>query len=195
MRKALRVPLEVEARLHVPSGAAVERQHVAGNLAQAQLGGDGGGLLGRAVIRFGHPQSQAPQRNVGCATGELRVAFDDLCRISAADEEQVQRLVLDHDAVGSMRPVGVPDAMRDPSGRVHENSPRVLAGARTPAERSILVRQPGVDAQGVGDLRMDDLAALVQRTELFSEAVHRFTGCKCERAHPLRRPARAADDG
>src|SRR6266480_2568614 len=89
----------------------------------------------------------------------------------------------------------MPDAMRDPSGRVHENSPRVPTGARTPAERSILVRQPGVDAQGVGDLRMDDLAALVQRTELFSEAVYRLTGCKCERAHPLRRPPRAADDG
>ena len=110
MRKALRVPLEVEARLHVPSGAAVERQHIAGNLALAQFGGDGDGFFRRPVIRFGHPQAQAPQRNVGGATGELRVAFDDLCRISAADEEQVQRLVLDHDAVGAMRPVGMPDA-------------------------------------------------------------------------------------
>ena len=134
-RIALRVPLEVEARLHVPRRASVERQHVAGNPALAQLAGDRDRFLRRAVVRLRHPQPESPQRNVGRAAGELRVALDDLRGIAAADQEQIQRFVVDDDAVGAMRPVGMADAVRDAAGRVDEDAPRALA-ARPDSSRT-----------------------------------------------------------
>ncbi len=75
--------------------------------------------------------------------------------------------------------------MRDPTRRMHEHAPCTASGAGAPRERRVLVREAGVDAERVLDLRMDELTALVERTELLAETVHRLAGSERERSRPF----------
>ena len=182
--KARLVPFEIEARLDLPCGAPVQRQHVARELARAQLRGDLGGFLGRLVVVARNPEAEAPARASRRAAGELRVLVEDRGRRVRGEQEQVERLVVDLQRVRAVRPVRIADAVRDRRRRVHEHAPGARAGAGTPRERRVLVREPGVDAERVDDVRIDELSALVERAELLAEAVHRLARAKRERGKP-----------
>ena len=193
-----RIPPEIEARLHVPHRAAVERDHVTGNLPRAQLFGNCHRFVRRAIVRTRDPQSQAPQRDIRRAPGQQRVALQHLRRIAAGDQEEIERLVVDDRDVRTMGPFRMADPVGDAAGGVDENSPgtglrRAAAGA--PAEGRAFVRAVRVDAERIFDLRGHELAALVERAKLFAQAVHRLAGDERERGEPLRSIARAADDG
>ena len=123
----------------------------------------------------------------------MRVVIQHLRGIPTRNEEQVERFIVDDGAIGAVRPFGVADAVGDPSGCVDEDAPRRLARARAPAERNILVGEPGVDAKRVFDLRLDQLPALVERAEFLAQPVHRLAGAQCEGGDPLRSRARATD--
>ncbi len=179
------VPLEVEARLEIPRRAPVERQHVAGNLSLAEFARGLGGLLGRLVPGARDPQAKAPPGNVRRAAGELRVGVEDRRRRVRGEDEEIERLVVDQYRVRAVRPVRIADTVGDHAGRVHEHAPCAVAVAGTPGERNVLVRMPCVDAERVDDLRMDDLAALVERAEFLAEPVHRRARGQRHRDGPL----------
>ena len=187
--------MKVEARLDVPRGAAVEGQHVAGYAAGAKLRRDGDGLLGRSIIGLGDPEPQSPQRDVGRASGKVRVVVEHFCRVATGNQEQVERLIVDDGAVGAVRPVGMADTVRHPARRVDEYSPRGLSRTEAPAERHVLVRQTGVDAERVFHLRFDQLAALVERAEFLAQPVHGLARSERKGGDPLLPRARPADDG
>ena len=187
------VPLEVEARLEIPRRAPVEGQHVAGNLSLAEFARGLGSLLGRLVPGARDPQAEAPLRNIRRAAGELRVGVEDRRRCVRREDEEVERLVVDQDRVRAVRPVGTSDTVGDHAGRVHEHAPCAPAVAGAPGERNVLVRMPGVDAERVDDLRMDDLAALVERTEFLAETVHGSARGQRHRDGPLVALAHAAE--
>ena len=95
--------------------------------------------------------------------------------------------------VRTVRPVGMSDAVRHRRRRVHEEPPRALAGARAPRERRVLVGKAGVDAERVGDARVNELAALVERTEFLAEAVHGLARRERQRGGPMSALAHAAE--
>ena len=199
IRKAIGIPFEIEAGLGLPGGAAVERQHIAGNLVRAEFRGHGRCLLRRLVVGARNPQAQAPQRDRRRASRELRVEIEDERGRVGREEEEVQRLVIDLQHVRAVRPFRVADAVRHARRRVDEHAPRALAGARAPRKRRVLVGLAGVDALRVDDLRVDQLPALVERPEFFAEAVYGFArrerqgrcplptlACAAERRQPCR---------
>src|SRR5258706_1957085 len=195
---ALRVPAKVEPRLHVPCRAAIEREHIAGDAVRAQLFGDAERFLGGPVIRARHPQPEAPQRHVGRTAGERGVALDDLGRLAAGEEKEIERFVVDDDRIRAVRPFGTSDPVRHIGRRVDEHAPGARlasAAARTPAERRGFVGEPAVHAERIFDARLHELTALVQRAELLAESVDRLPGGAREASDPLLPAARAADYG
>ncbi len=190
---ARRVPREIERRSDIPRGAPAKSQHVARDLARAQLGGGFGRFLRRLVVRARHPQAKAPGGHRRRAPCQLRVEIQDSRRRVGAEHEEIERVVVDLDHVRAVRPIGVPDAMRDERRSIDADAPRALAGAGAPGERRVLVRGSGVDAERVDDLRVDELSALVERAELLAEAVHRLAGCKRNRSDPLAALAQPAE--
>ena len=110
--------------------------------------------------------------------------------VSRGEQEEVERLVVDDHRVAAMRPVRMADAVRHHAGRVHEHAPRAAAGAGAPRERRVLVREAGVDAERILDLRMDELAALVERAEFLAEAVDRLARLRARTPRSTVRRAR-----
>src|SRR6185437_4071394 len=79
-----------------------------------------------------------------------------------------------------MRPFRITHAVTDATHRIDEYAPSF----GTPAERRILVRQLGVDAQRVHDVRVQELAATIQRGKLLAQSVDRLSRCERERCNP-----------
>src|SRR5512141_2924405 len=73
-----------------------------------------------------------------------------------------------------MRPLRESHAVGHASRRIDEDAPTLGA----PAERRVLVRQTRVDAECVFDLRVQQLAAAVERRELLAQAVDGLAGRK-----------------
>src|SRR4030095_15956484 len=92
-----------------------------------------------------------------------------------------------------VRPVRMADAVRHHPRRMDENAPRAVAAPGAPCERDVLVRRAGVDAERIDDVRVDELPALVERTEFLAETVHRLTRRERERRDPLSALALAAE--
>ncbi len=150
-------------------------------------------FLGGPIVGFGDPQAESPQRHIGGAPRQVRETLDHFRRITTAHDKQVERFVVDDRAVRAVRPVGMAHAVRHATRRVDEYSPRGFAGARAPAERNVLVREPGVDAKRVLHLRLDQLPALVEGAELFAQPVHRIAGAEREARDPLQARSPPAD--
>ena len=144
------VPLEVEARLDVPRRAAVERDHVAGCGARAAFERRRSPPPA-SCNRRARPKPEAPARHLRRAAGELRVKIDHAGGRVGSEQEQVERFVVDHQRVAAVRPVARHRAR--PVRRMHEQPPGSTPGAGAPRERRVLVREPGVDAERILDLR------------------------------------------
>ena len=183
--EAVGIPAEVEARLDLPRGPTVQRDDVAGDAPLAELRSDVDRLLGGLVVRARHPQAEAPPRHFGGAAREVGVGIEYPVRRVGSEQEQVERLVVDDERIAAVRPVGVPDAVRNPPRRVHEHAPRAATRARTPRERGVLVRQAGIDPERVLDLRVDQLPALVERAEFLAETVYGLARGERQRRGPL----------
>jgi hypothetical protein len=192
VRKASRVPAEVERRPSIPWRGATERQNVARQTALAQTRGRCDGVVGTRLIGGRDPYAETPSRHFRCASGERGVALDHLRGIAPGDQKQVERFVVHDQAVRPLRPVGIADAVQHARGRVHIDAPGAAAGAGAPAERRTVAR---CSRRGAGrlDLRMHQLAALVQRRSLRPEAVHRFTRRERVRRQPRLSVSRTAD--
>src|SRR5437773_1548910 len=76
------------------------------------------------------------------------------------------------------------NAMRHHARRVNEDAPCTLTFARAPRERRVLVRKARVDAERIFDLRMNQLATLVEPSEFFAQPVHALFAAQCERGGP-----------
>src|SRR5215470_5213536 len=87
--------------------------------------------------------------------------------------------------------------MRHAAWRIDEYAPCAALGRVTaawaPAERCALVREARIDAERVLDLRLDKLAAPIERAEFLPESINRFAGSEREAANPLLAVARASD--
>ncbi len=83
-----------------------------------------------------------------------------------------------------MRPIRVSHAVRHHARRMHPGPPRAAAGTGPPCERRVLVRKARIHAQRILHLRMDELAALVQRAEFFAESIDGFARGKRHRRGP-----------
>src|SRR5436309_10020863 len=92
-----------------------------------------------------------------------------------------------------MRPVGVADTMGYSTRRMDEQAPSAFAVSWTPTKRHALVRETVTDTKRVIDLRLHDLAAFVQRAELFAKAVDGLTRSQREGRNPLLARPRATN--
>ncbi len=151
-------------------GAAVQRDHVAGDAPFAELVRHFEQLVGGLVVGARHPGPVAPARRDGGAPGQPGVFLDDLGGIFADEEEEVEVRLLDFEDIAAVRPGRIADSVGDPCRRVHEDPP--ARGA--PGKGGILIRELGVDAGRVPVPADDQLAAAVEGAEFFAQAVDRL---------------------
>ena len=192
VRIASWVPSKVEVRPRIPWPGAVERQDVARDAARAQIRGRGSRVVGASAVGVRNPYAETPRRHFRRAAGERGVALQHLRGIATGDQEYVERFVVDDEAVGALRPVGITDAVQHARRRVDVDAPGAAAGARAPAERHARAR---CGRRGIGllDLRLHQLAALAERSGLCAQAVYRLARSQRVRSDPRLSLTRAAD--
>ncbi len=149
--------------------------HIAGEVALAQLAPHLARLICREVGHAAHPRAVAPERQGRGEAGDTAVVVEHALDRAAADHEEVQYRLFDQPLGGPRRDVGQRQA--HVTRRMHKEA----VGAAGDVEGDAFVGAPAVDAQRIGVLQRHRLAGEVKLGKTFARACEFLLRVRVER--------------